>query len=536
MKIAKYILFCGASLMVGLSSCVGDLDVKPTNPTDKTELTSKDEYIGLIMRAYAGLVMEGGISVDDGGAGVYTRQLFNQQELPTDECVIAGNWDDVGIDELVYAQPSADNHWIYEMYSRINFQIALCNSVIATLNNAGEFLTADEIAEFQAELRILRNLSYYHMIDIFGVGPWTDENSVVGEIPPTYTRKELFEAVVADLSDAIEKVVPAAQQEYGRLSREAGLALLAKLYLNAEVYTGTPMWQQCADACLRITQTIPNLAPTYKYLFCADNHQYVASSTYGTNYGEILWTVPQDEITMQTYGGTTYLSGGAYAAVSPYAQYGLQTGPWAGPHMRPETVNRFEANDNRALFYAGEFELDLNDISTWGDAGTSGYQCIKFVYTPSEQYELPADVATKDEDGNYIDPLSKYLAKDIFNSADMPLFRLADIYLMLAECQLPGHGATGYSGIDFYNKVRTRAGLAPVSSYTADNLLDERNRELYWECHRRSDLIRFNKYTNTGYNWQWKGAVRQGTSIEAFRNLMPIPTQFTATLGQNPGY
>ncbi|MCH5225659.1 MAG: RagB/SusD family nutrient uptake outer membrane protein [Muribaculaceae bacterium] len=533
MKIAKYILFCGASLMVGLSSCVGDLDVKPTNPTDKTELSSREEYIGLIMRAYGGLVMEGGITVSDGGAGVYTRQLFNQQELTTDECVIAGNWDDVGIDELVYAQPSPDNHWTYEMYSRINFQIALCNSVISTLNDAHEFLTDEEIAEFQAELRILRDLSYYHMIDIFGKGPWTDENSVVGEIPPTYSRTELFNAVVEDLTDAIEKVVPAAQQEYGRLSKEAGLALLAKLYLNAEVYTGTPMWQQCADICTQITQTIPNLAPTYKYLFCADNHQYVASQTYGTQYGEILWTVPQNETTMQTYGGTTYLSGGAYSTESPYNVYGLQTAPWQGPHMRPETVTRFDDNDQRALFYAGEFELDLNDISAWGEPGSSGYQCIKFVYTTSEQYDLPEDVAKKDDQGNFINPLSKYLAKDIFNSADLPLFRLGDIYLMLAECQLKG---VSCDGLNFYNKVRIRAGLPAVGNYSEQDLLNERNKELYWESHRRSDLIRFNQYTGSTYNWQWKGAVQQGTSIESYRNLMPIPTQFTPTLGQNPGY
>ena len=527
MRFSKYILFCGASLVAGLTSCVGDLDVKPTNPNDITELTTKEQYLGLMMRAYGGLVMEGGISVDDGGAGVYTRQLFNQQELTTDECLISGNWDDAGLSELNYAMPSPDNHWVYEMFSRINYQIALCNSVINELNNAGEFFTDAEIDEYQAEMRVLRDLSYYHMIDIFGKGPWTDESSIVGETPDTYTREQLFDAVVADLEDAIGHINAAADQEYGRVSKEAAYALLAKLYLNSKVYTGKERWAECAKYCQEITKTIPNLAPTYKYLFCATNNKYVASSTYGTTYGEILWAVPQDETTMQTYGGTTYLSGGAYSGSSNNAVYGLQAAAWQGPHMRPETVNRFAANDQRALFWAGEFENDLLNIDNWGNPGDCGYQCVKFVYTPEDHYEL--DPNASDESN----PDHQYMALDIFNSTDFPIFRLADIYLMLAECQLRG---VECNGLDYYNKVRIRAGLSGVGSYSEQDLLDERNRELYWEGHRRSDLIRFGKYSGSTYNWQWKGGTQQGSAIPPTRDLMPIPTQFTPTLGQNPGY
>ena len=116
---------------------------------------------------------------------------------------------------------------------------------------------------------------------------------------------------------------------------------------------------------------------------------------------------------------------------------------------------------------------------------------------------------------------------------DFPVFRLADTYLMLAECQL--HGVS-CDGVNYYNMVRTRAGLAPVSSYTADDLLKERLCELYWEGHRRSDLIRFGKYTGSNYNWQWKGGVYDGTALASYRDLMPIPAQFETTLGQNPGY
>lgn len=525
-------IFIAGSMLaasVAFSSCVGDLDVKPINPNDLTELTTKEDYLGLVARAYGGLVMEGGITVDDGGAGVYMRQLFNQEVLPTDECVIGLNWNDAGIDELTYAQPSADNHWIYEMYSRINYQIALCNAVMQSLENSGSLFTGEEKDELKAEMRILRDLSYYHMIDIFGKGPWTNENSVVGDIPPTYSRTELFNAVVEDLKDAIEHVNPASQQEYGRVSKEAGLALLAKLYLNAEVYTGTPMWQECADVCQQITASIPNLAATYKYLFCASNKKYVASSTYGTANGEILWAVPQDNQTMQCWGNTTYLTVGAYATDSPAAVYGCNAGVWNGPHMRPETVKRFDANDARALFYEGEFTLDLFNIDTWGTAGTCGYMCVKFVMTEEgDHYTLSEDAADSEDNPDY-----QYLNPNDYSSVDWPVFRLADIYLMLAECQL--HGVS-CDGLNYYNKVRQRAGVTSVGSYTAQDLLDERNRELYWEGHRRSDLIRFGQYTGSTYNWQWKSGVQQGGAIESYRNLMPIPTQFTPTLGQNPGY
>lgn len=510
MKIYKYLL-TGALLSIGLSSCVGDLDVKPENPTTKTELNSKEDYLGVLARAYGGLVLEGGITVDDGGAGVYTRQLWNLQELPTDEAIIGTNWNDVGIDELDFSTWSADNHWLYECFCRINFQISLCNEFLRVADGALAFFSQEEVDQFKAEARVLRDLSYYHMIDLYGRGPWTTEESVVGAIPPTYDRAQLFEAVVADLKDAIPHLVPAASQVYGRLSREAGHMLLAKLYLNAEVYTGTGMWQECANECLEITKTINQLAPEYKYLFCATNDKYVGN-------GEIIWAIPQDANTLQTYGGTTYLSGGAYNAEVDRTPFGAGADGWNGARVRPELSKALAKTDKRRLIYEGTFNESLTDLSSWTATG-DGYMCIKYVYTPETDYY--------NESGNSG-------SSTIFNSADYPLFRLADTYLMLAECEL--HGATGCNGVDRYNDVRKRAGMAQVGSYTADDLLKERLCELYWEGHRRSDLIRFGKFAGNSYNWSWKGGILEGANIASYRNLFCIPSQFIPTLGQNPGY
>ena len=522
MRLTKYLTLGGLAFLMGFTSCVGDLNVEPTDPNKKMELSSKEEYLGALAGAYYGLVKEGGItSGATGGESVYTRILFNLQELCTDEVVICGNWNDAGIDDLVYATPSSDNHWVYDMFSRLNAHIAICNQFIRDIDGGGEFFSADEINEMKAEVRVLRDLGYYHMIDLFGRGPWTDENSIVGATPPTYDRTELYEAVVADLVDAVPQVYPAAQQEYGRVSREAGYALLAKLYLNAGVYTGTPAWKECADACMQIVNSGLTLAPTYKYLFCGSNEKYVASKTMGAT-GEIIWSVPQNAITMQTYGGTTYLSGGAYSTsidATLRQQLGNGADGWQGPHMRPETVNNFTTNDSRALFFGDIFDLDLHDLTAWGDAGTSGYMCIKYVYTTEDDYLNTSGTAG---------------SPSIFNSADYPLFRLADIYLMLAECEMNG---VQCNGLNYYNAVRTRAGIAAVGSLPdKKGLLDERNRELYWEGHRRSDMIRLGFYTGSTYNWQWKSGVYAGGALDSYRNLMPVPPQFTSTLGQNPGY
>lgn len=512
MKFNKYFIIGGLALTMGISSCVGDLDVKPDDPNTKLELSSKEEYLGVLARAYGGLVLEGGITVDDGGAGTYMRQLFNQQELTTDEAIVGSNWNDAGIDEMGYAIPGKDNHWGYEMYSRINYQIALCNEFLRTIDNGSEFFTDSEIAEMKAEIRVLRDLSYYHMIDIFGKGPWTTEESLVGAIPPTYSRSELFDAVVADLIEAAPQVKPAVSQEYGRLSREAAYMLLAKLYLNAEVYTGTGKWQECADACKQVLSSGISLAPEYKYLFCATNNDYVGNA-------EILWAVPQGDNT-QCWGNTTYLTVGAYNSTVSLVPYGYTSsvGGWDGPRVRPELSDALASNDKRRLIYEGEFQKNLEDLSSWNADG-SGYMCIKFVNTRQQDYY--------NENGTMQCNDAQH------TEVDFPVFRLADTYLMLAECQLNG---VNCDGVNYYNMVRTRAGLAPVSSYTADELLKERQCELYWECHRRSDLIRFGKYTGSSYNWQWKGGVYDGTALATNRDLMPIPAQFEATLGQNPGY
>lgn len=525
MKLLKYITFGAVAL--SMTACVNDLDLEPTNPTTKTELSSKSEWEGYFGSLYGSLLYVGNLSTSDGGAGTYMRCHWNLQEITADEAIISNKWNDPGYHALNFNTWLTDNEWIYAAFSREFYTARQCTEFIDNANGAKSFYSDDEVETMKAEARVLRALAYYNMIDLFGRGPWVD-GTPTGATPPTYDREQLFNATVEELVNTIDEghLVPAANQVYGRVSREAAYMLLAKLYLNAEVYVGTPMYRECAAACQEILKTINTLAPTYKYLFCASNDKYVGD-------GEILWAVPQKVGAFETWGGTTYMTAGAYIEpeddntdlkdmliklgagwIDDKGKFACLS-PWSGVRMRPELSTSFEPGDQRALYYAGSFNVGVEDLDNYG-TNSDGYMCIKYTYTTEDDYENSAN---------------KELGSQVCD-ADYPLFRLADTFLMLAECQLNGVECNGKS---YFDQVRARAGLAPVA-LTPESLLHERQTELYWEGHRRSDLIRFGKYTGSDYLWSWKGGTYEGMSIPAYRSVFAIPYQYVATVGQNPGY
>jgi len=523
MKIFKYITFGAVALsMTALSSCVDDLDLEPTNPTTKTELTSEAEWEGYFGSLYGSLLYEGNLHTSDGGAGTYMRCHWNLQEITADEAIISNKWNDPGYHALNFNTWLTDNEWVYAAFSREFYTARQCTEFLSSADGAKKFYSDEEVETMKAEARVLRALAYYNMIDLFGRGPWV-AGAAVGSTPPTYDRQQLFDATVGDLVETINSgaLVPAAQQVYGRISREAAYALLAKLYLNAGVYTGTPMYQECAAACKEILKTIDTLAPEYKYLFCASNDRYAGN-------GEILWAIPQQVGAFETWGGTTYMTAGAYIESAPQevlvrlGAYGVDdkgnmTGPspWSGVRMRPELSTAFEPGDKRALYYAGTYKVGVEDLDNY-DENSDGYMCTKYTYTTEDDYENTAGVVPGSQVCN----------------ADWPLFRLADVFLMLAECQINGVECEGKK---YFDMVRSRAGL-PVAALNEESLLHERQCELYWEGHRRSDLIRFGKYTGSDYLWSWKGGVYEGMYIHEYRSVFAIPYQYVATVGQNQGY
>ena len=518
------ILFSGIAV-----SCIGDLDVTPIDPNTvipEEVLNSQDAFTQLLAKCYQGLAVsssdgpDGSPDIDgiDGGYGQYIRGFFHLQELTTDEAICC--WNDGTLYDLHNMQWTASNEFIEAMYYRIFYQIGLCNEFIRQ-SNATEIAGYDLKEAYIAEARALRLLSYYHAIDLFGNVPFTTEDDSVGSTSPEQiSRSELFSWLVNEALELINGTALAeiGANEYGRCDKGFVMMILAKLYLNAEVWTGTAMYSEAAEVCQEIIESYPALHNDYSELFLADNHLRTYNTTYGGD--EIIFAVPQDGIYIQSYGVTNYIIFSSIGGSIDAASIGISSG-WAGLSLTGAFTSLFDgayANDARRLLYDGsEYEQYVDAIRRESDSWSNGYKSLKFKNINSD--------GTKGQATGFVD-------------TDFPLFRTADAYLMYAECAKRGGGSESQV-LEYFNAIRSRAGVSTVSSYTLQDVLDERGREFYFECHRRQDLIRFGVYTSEDYLWEFKGGVQEGQAVSDYRTLFPIPSadlNANGNLTQNPGY
>lgn len=527
----KYKLFLVIVLFLGMSfgSCVGDLDTAPIGPIEKPEdiLDSEDAYYALLAKCYMGLATSGSegsgsgdIDGIDNGFGQYIRALFACQVYTTDECVIG--WNDLTIQDLHGLRWTSSDIFITSMYYRCSQQIVTCNEFIRRAQ-ASPYAGSDNMNLWIAEARALRALSYYHAIDLFGNYPFVDENSSVGATaPPQKTRAELFSYIESECKDIIPLLK--AENIYGRLNKSFVNMVLAKLYLNAEVYIGEKRYKECADACAEVMAAYPTLHDNYEELFLADNN---------LRSNEIIFAVQQqyklpgiETGITESFGATNFLifaaTGGSMKAGD---LMGIPSG-WGGLRTTPDFVDLFGETDGRALFYTEGQTKDIEDIGTF----TNGYAVKKFRNRTSDNGTASNYVpASGDNEETYM----------AFVDTDFPLLRSADAYLMFAECAKRDNTVDAGKGLTAYNDVHTRAGLTAVASYTLEDVLDERGRELYWECTRRTDLIRYDKFTTDSYLWAWKGGIKEGRSVDAKFNIMPLASKdvnINPNLTQNSGY
>ncbi|RYY10639.1 MAG: RagB/SusD family nutrient uptake outer membrane protein, partial [Cytophagaceae bacterium] len=377
---------------------------------------------------------------------------------------------------------------------------------------------ADNARLYRSEARFLRALAYYHALDMYGNVPFvTEADAPSKNLPKQIKRADLFAYIESELK-AIEPLLkPARQNAYGRADQGAAQALLAKLYLNAEVYTGTARYTDCLTYCNKVVSASYALATNYQWLFLADNNVKAAS--------EIIFPITSDGRVSQTYGGTTYLIHAAIGGRMVGGNYGVSSG-WAGNRSRknlPLLFTSANGNDSREMFFQVGQNLDINDLTQF----TDGYAVTKWKNVTS------TGAPGSDPQGTFVD-------------TDFPLLRLGDVYLMYAEAVLRGgQGGTQTQALDYVNALRDRAygntsGRITAADLTAANfILNERGRELYWEGSRRTDLVRFGRFTTASYLWPWKGGVAAGQGVSNNLNLYPIPsTDIVAnpTLVQNPGY
>ncbi|WP_246296551.1 RagB/SusD family nutrient uptake outer membrane protein [Winogradskyella vidalii] len=523
------------TLALFVQSCEDRLDLQPEDSrlTGEAAFEDPESYQQFLAKIYAGISLSGqegpAGSADlaglDEGFSNYLRLYWKMQELTTDEALIS--WNDGTIQDLHGQQWTAGNEFIRTMYSRLMYQVALTNEFLrqttdGKLNDRGvsDELKA-EIQTYRAEVRFMRALTYWHAMDLYANPPFITENDPIGAfLPPQIQRADLFEYVESELLDILDDLPePNANpvEYYGRADRAAAWMVLAKIYLNAEVYTGTPRYTDVITYTNNIIgagYSIPNTP--YAYSFLADNDSNGAQN-------EVIFTIPYDGLRTQVFGGMTFITHAAVGGSMTPADFGINGG-WAGLRTTPTLVEQFpgeeNSNDGRALFYTDGQNKDITDVSTF----TEGFAISKY-----KNVDINGNPGS-DSSGDHTD-------------IDFPMFRLGDVYLMYAEAVLRGGGGTMSNAVTYINELRGRAygdtsGNITTTDLDLDFILSERSRELYWEAHRRTDLIRFNQFSSNGI-WQWKGGIQQGTTTESFRDVMPIPATdlgINTNLEQNTGY
>lgn len=521
----------GSVLAAALTSCTKDLDRLPLNDiTSETVYKTATGYKQAAAKVYGAFALTGNqgpagngdIQGIDEGFSDFLRLFWKAQELPTDEAVIG--WGDAGLQDFHNMNWGANNPFLQGLYYRSFYQITLANDFIRQASDANlsargiSGADADDIRKFRTEARFLRAFQYWVLMDLFGNVPLVTEADALGASLPTQaSRTEVFSYVESELKAIETELSEPRSNEYGRADKAAAWALLARMYLNAEVYTGTGRYTDAITYAKKVIDAGYTLVSDYEYLMRADNHQ---------NTNEFIFTINYDGLNTQTYGGTTFIVHAAVVDNMNANAFGIPSGGWFGLRTTKNLVNLFPdpdgTIDERAMFQKNQ--LEINDISK----SSEGYGVEKFRNTTRSGNIAP-----------HIDPSGTFV--DI----DFPLFRLPEMYLIYAEAVLRGgSGGDAATAVQYINNLRRRAygdnsGNITAGQLNLDFILDERGRELYWEAFRRTDLIRYNRFITNTYLWPWKGGVKEGRAVEAFRRLYPIPSSdLTANpnLKQNTGY
>jgi len=510
----------GLSLaLLFFSSCVDDLNTEPKVELSLENLLKQDPNAvqGLLSKMYGTFALTGpdgpgssDISGADKGETGFLRGIINLQDFTADD--MKNRWGDDGLDQLTTTSNWDENNKFFRyLYDRVYYTVPNSSNIIQALKS----VDVPNKEQYIAELRFIRSLAYYYMIDCFGKGVLVTENDL-GSITPKAqaSRQEMFNYVESELL-AIEPTIPQTNT-YGRANKATVRMLLAKLYINAEVYTGTARYDDAATYVNRVVDEGGyTLAAEFESLFSGDNN----------NSSEIIFPLIADSQVSQSYANTTYLVNGSLSSdTMTLSTYGATEG-WGGHRATKAWYGLFgnsaaalaASSDVRAhQFWTEGHNYEMTNYKTWAD----GYPAIKFKNTNFTGTSISTS----------------------FSNTDFPLYRLADAYLMYAECALRGAAGTNMAqAFDYVTAVRNRsnANTITMGDLTLDFILDERGRELNFEGHRRTDLIRFGKFTGATYLWPWKGGVATGASIPATYNLFPIPLtarQANPNLTQNPGY
>lgn len=542
-------------LTASLSSCMADLDKGNINPN----VDGTPNITGLYSKCYAGLIMEGNdgnadFTIDDAGKSTLLRNLFNFNEIPTDEAICW--WSDGGIADVAYNKFDPGNATLKNLYYRLMSNISYQN----------HFLSLDaakaEPTKY-AEVRVLRAYSYFLMLDFFGDPTFIDKISA--ETPrqahaynekfeegKSYTRAELLQMGREFLFNWVENELLAAEPnlleakpetdsdpDYGRIDKGTCWLLLSRLYLNAGTYLNNdgqnnPYWNKALEYAEKVINSPyalfddskmsadakANGYKPYDLLFMGDNGSNGSSC-------EALLPLLQDGEKTHGHGGSTFFVAALWDATMRTVvgkDAATTANRWSGMRVRPQFVEKF-FTDPKVVVNKSASEIRAMNVDDrailWGKGNSNGDRTLEI----GANDKFVKGIATPKWNNNYSTTGST--PHDSYNvDIDFFLFRVAEAYLNAAEAEMHINGEGSAKAKGYIDALRNRAHAAVRASYTLNDVLDERSRELYCEGQRRTDLIRFNQFggTQATYKWELKGGSTNGTTFAKTNNLYPIPS------------
>ena len=559
----KYILpvalFSGAFLF---TSCLKDLEVDNSNPQELSDFN--EDYV--FNKIYGNLVLTGqtGPNGDsdlddiDEGTSNMTRLIWYMNVLTTDE----GHcwWNDPGVPELNRNSWTNSNVLTKALYYRLMFGVTICNFYLENANSADA-----ATKQKRAEARFMRALHYFYLMDLYANPPFLTKLS--SEKAPQIQRADLFAFLETELKDIIgegsgdEILADAKTVNYGRADKAAGMLLLARMYLNAEVYTGTARWadaKKYADKTIgtsyKLCTTPKNGFSAYQLLFMGDNDTNGAQD-------EIILPALHDGEKTQTWGGSLFMIAAPVAETmkqedlygvtdtngNPILGYGTSESWDIGLRARKEFAKVFfgknasnssvtkgapkdivpAVGDDRAIFYTSTQELSIQKE----DNKNQGLIYMKY-------------------NNIHADGTSGHHAGGQFVDTDYPMLRLAEAYLISAECDArENNGTCTEDGVARIKALRKRANVKTGNKYdgigadalnkvTLEDIFQEWSREFGFEGMRRMVLVRWNRFAGqSDYKWEWMGGSQAGVQFDSRFNIFPIPdSELNANPNIKPNY
>ena len=426
---------------------------------------------------------------DDGG------WWFLAQEISSDEFCAptrGSDWFDGGkwLDMHTHSWTN-ESEGVNRMWSTFYEGITSCNQIVDMLKSLEQ---TDEIIAKIGEVEVMRSLYYYLLLDNYGDAPYLTTAILPSDfLPVKNKRADIYDSIVQSLESNLKYLKPIDNKYMA--TRYMGFALLAKLYLNAEVYTGTPQWEKAGKYCDSL------IAGPYTL----ENDVLAPFKTNNERSSEIIFSIPYDEDNFE--GFRIHMRSLHYQS---NLTFDMPVGPWNGLAVVPTFWNTYDNDDIRKsayFLYGPQLTIDGKPIieSITGlplniDPILPALKMDVGAYTPKEIRTTGARAVKYEVAIGAKENLSN----------DFPLFRISDVYLMKAEIEI----RQGANGDQWINPIRLRAGVAPFAGATLTELLAERGRELWLEGHRRQDQIRFNKWDQ---GW-WEKPART-----AERRTFPIP-------------